>query len=182
MTALPAGLTAGTWNVDGVHSEFAFVARHAGVSKVRGTFEVIGGAIEVGETLEESRVTAEADAASITTGNEQRDGHLQSGDFLLAEENPKIVFTSSAIENVDGPEFDLRGTLSMRGVEQEVVFKAEFNGVAEDPYGNTVAGFSATATVNRKDFGMSFEAVLKGGELLVSDKVAISIEIEAVRA
>lgn len=182
MTALPAGLTAGTWNVDAAHSEFAFVARHAGVSKVRGLFTVIGGSVEVGETLEDSTVSATAEAASITTGNEQRDGHLRTGDFLLADEYPEITFASTAVENVDGPEFDLRGVLTIRGVEREVVFHAEFNGAAEDPGGNMVAGFSATGTVNRKDFGMSFDAVLKGGELLVSDKIAVNIEIEAVRA
>lgn len=182
MTALPTNLTAGTWTVDTVHSAFTFIARHAGVSKVRGQFDVIGGAIEVADEFENSTVTAEADASSITTGNEQRDGHLQSGDFLLAEENPKVVFQSTGISNFDGEEFDLEGTLSMRGVTKPVSFKAEFSGATEDPNGNTVAGFSATATINRKDWGMDFDAVLKGGELLVSDKVTLEIDIEAVKA
>jgi polyisoprenoid-binding protein YceI len=182
MTALPTNLTAGTWNVDALHSTFGFIARHAGVSKVRGQFEVIGGTHEVAEEFENSTVSAEADASTITTGNEQRDGHLQSGDFLLAEENPKVVFQSTAIKNFDGEEFDLEGTLSMRGVSKPVTFKAEFSGATEDPNGNMVAGFSATAKINRKDWDMNFDAVLKGGELLVSDKITLEIDIEAVKA
>lgn len=182
MTALPNNLTAGTWNVDTVHSKFAFIARHAGVSKVRGQFDVIGGEIVVGDDFESSTVAAEADATSISTGNEHRDGHLQSGDFLLAEENPKVTFESTGISNFDGEEFDLTGTLTMRGVSKEVTLKAEFGGAAEDPNGNTVAGFSASGRINRKDWGMDFEAVLKGGELLVSDRITLEIDIEAVKA
>ncbi|GAA4506022.1 YceI family protein [Brevibacterium yomogidense] len=181
MTALP-NLTAGTWNIDAGHSQFAFIARHAGVSRVRGHFQVIGGAIAVGEEFENSTVRAEAAASSITTGNEQRDGHLQSGDFLLAEENPTIVFESTGISDVDGTDFQLTGNLTMRGVTKEVTLSAEYAGAAEDPNGNTVAGFSATGRINRKDWGMSFDAVLKGGELLVSDRVTLEIDIEAVRA
>ena len=182
MTALPQGLTAGTWNIDPVHSEFAFTARHAGVSKVRGHFEEIAGAVSIGETLEDSSVTAEANASSISTRNEQRDGHLTSGDFFLAEEHPKLSFKSTAIRADDAEEFETVGELTMRGVTKEVAFATEFAGVATDPNGNQVAGLSATATVNRKDFGMSFDAVLGGGELLVSDKIKIELELELVKA
>lgn len=182
MTALPNNLTAGTWNIDAVHSKFAFIARHAGVSKVRGQFDVIGGEVVVGEDFESSTVSAEADASSITTGNEHRDGHLQSGDFLLAEENPKVIFESTGISNFDGEEFDLTGKLTMRGITKDITLKAEFGGAAEDPNGNIVSGFSATGRINRKDWDMNFEAVLKGGELLVSDTITIEIDIEAVKA
>ncbi|GAA2002429.1 YceI family protein [Brevibacterium samyangense] len=182
MTALPTALTAGTWNIDALHSEFGFVARHAGVSKVKGKFTEISGALEVGESLEDTKVVAKAVASSITTGNEQRDGHLQSGDFFLAEEHPEVVFESIAFENWDDDEFTLRGTLTMRGVSKEVAFDAEFNGVATGPDGSLMAGFSAETTINRKDFGMTFHAVLGGGELLVSDKVKLHIEIEAIKA
>lgn len=182
MTALPQGLTAGTWNIDPIHSEFTFTARHAGVSKVRGLFEEIGGSVDVGETLKNSSVSAEALVDSISTRQEQRDGHLKSGDFFLAEEHPKLTFTSTAIKASDSEEFETVGELTMRGVTKEVAFKTEFGGAATDPNGNQVAGLSATATVNRKDFGMSFEAVLGGGELLVSDKVKIELELELVKA
>ena len=98
MTGLPQGLTAGTWNIDPIHSEFTFTARHAGVSKVRGHFEEIAGDVNIGETLEDSTVSAEASADSINTRNEQRDGHLKSGDFFLAEEHPKLSFKSTGIK------------------------------------------------------------------------------------
>jgi polyisoprenoid-binding protein YceI len=182
MTALPQGLTAGTWNIDPVHSEFTFTARHAGVSKVRGHFEEIAGSVSVGETLEDSSVSAEANAESITTRNEQRDGHLKSGDFFLAEEHPKLTFQSTAVKADASDEFEIVGELTMRGVTKEVTFSTEFAGVATDPNGNQVAGLSASANVNRKDFGMTFDAVLGGGELLVSDKIKIELELELVRA
>lgn len=180
MTALPTNLTPGTWNFDALHSDFGFVARHAGISKVRGEFTEFTGAISVADEFENSTVEAAANVASITTGNEQRDGHLRSSDFFLAEEHPRATFRSTAIENFDGAEFDLVGDLTMRGVTRPVTFKAEFNGAAVDG-DSALAGFSATTTVNRKDFGMKFDAALGGGELLVSDKIAINIEIEAAK-
>lgn len=182
MSALPKGLTAGTWNIDPVHSEFTFTARHAGVSKVRGQFEEIGGVVTVAENLEDSSVNAEAVVDSITTRNEQRDGHLKSGDFFQAEQHPKLTFSSNAVKAESADEFEIVGELTMRGVTKEVAFATEFGGVATDPNGNQVAGMSASATVNRKDFGMEFEAVLGGGELLVSDKVKIDLELELVKA
>ncbi|MGO2037068.1 MAG: YceI family protein [Brevibacterium sp.] len=182
MSALPKGLTAGTWNIDPVHSEFTFTARHAGVSKVRGQFEEIGGVVTVAENLEDSSVSAEAVVDSITTRNEQRDGHLKSGDFFQADQHPKLTFSSTTVKAESADEFEIVGELTMRGVTKEVVFATEFGGVATDPNGNQVAGMSASTTVNRKDFGMEFEAVLGGGELLVSDKVKIDLELELVKA
>lgn len=182
MTALPQGLTAGIWNIDPVHSEFTFTARHAGVSKVRGQFEDIAGSVNVGETLEDSSATAEADVESITTRNPQRDGHLKSGDFFESEKNPKLTFKSTAVKAKSDEEFDLVGELTMRGVTKEVAFAAEFNGVATDPNGNQVAGLSAETTIDRKDYGMEFNAVLGGGELLVSNKIKIALELELVKA
>ncbi|WP_231447054.1 YceI family protein [Brevibacterium zhoupengii] len=182
MTALPQGLTAGIWNIDPVHSEFTFTARHAGVSKVRGHFEDIAGSVTVGETLEDSSVSAEADVESISTRNPQRDGHLKSGDFFEAENNPKLTFNSTGIKASSNDEFDLVGELTMRGVTKEVTFSTEFSGVATDPNGNQVAGLSASSKVDRKDFGMEFNAVLGGGELLVSNKIKIELELELVKA
>lgn len=182
MTALPQGLVPSTWTIDPVHSEFTFTARHAGVSKVRGHFEDISGTVNVGETLEDSSVTAEAVVNSISTRNDHRDGHLKTSDFFAADEYPTLNFTSTGVKPKSDAEFDLVGQLTMRGVTKEVVFATEFGGVATDPNGNQVAGLSAEATVNRKDFGMEFEAVLGGGELLVSDKVKIGLELELVKA
>ena len=181
MTQFP-GLTTGTWTIDPVHSEFAFVARHAGVSKVRGIFTDFEGTLEVAEDFADSSVTATAEVVSVDTRNEQRDGHLKTGDFFSAEEFPQLTFTSTAIRDIDGENFALVGELTMRGVTKEVVFDAEFNGATTDPNGNQVAGFSAATTVNRKDYGMAFEVVLGGGDLLVSDKVKIELELEFVKA
>lgn len=178
MTALPTALSTGTWTIDGSHSEFGFVARHAGISKVKGKFDEIGGTVTFAEEFENSTVEAYAQASSITTGNEQRDGHLQSGDFFLAEEHPQVTFTATKIAKFDGEEFELTGDLTMRGVTKSVTFDAEFNGATVDPMGNNVAGFSAKATVNRKDYGMTFDVALGTGELLVSDKIKIVLELE----
>lgn len=180
MTALPTNLTAGTWTIDGVHSSFDFSVRHSGVSKVKGTFTGISGAIAVGDTFEDSSVEAAADVASVTTRNEQRDGHLQSGDFFLAEEYPKLTFKSTEIKDFDGEDFTLVGDLTIRGVTKSIEFDAEFTGVStggEAP----VAGFEASASINRKDFGLNFNVVLPGGDLLVGDKVKIEINIEAAQ-
>lgn len=181
MSNLPAGLTAGTWNVDASHSDFAFTVRHAGVTKVRGNLYGIEGSVVFGDDFESTSVQASADATTISTNNEQRDGHLQSADFFLAGEHPRVSFTSTSVSNFDGETFDLAGDLNIRGVSKAVTFKAEFNGSNEDPYGNTVAGFSATASINRKDFGMEFNATVPGGDLLVGDKVKIDIELEVVK-
>ena len=182
MTALPQGLSAGTWNVDANHSEFAFTARHAGVSKVRGKFSVIGGTVEFGDDFESLKVEATADASTIDTNNADRDGHLKSNDFFLAEEHPQITFKSVKVHDFDGSEFKLEGELTIRGVSQTVTFDAEFNGANEDPYGNKVAGFSAVGKVSRKAFGMEFNATIPGGDLLVSDKITIDVELELTKA
>lgn len=182
MAALPAGLTAGTWNIDPSHSEFAFRVRYAGVSRVRGSFDVIGGSFTVGESLEELSVSAHADTASVDTGNADRDAHLQQADFFLAEEHPRLTFAStSAVLGADG-EFTLVGDLTIRGVTKSVEFAASFNGAAEDPYGQTIAGFDASAKVDRRDFGIAFDAAMPGGDLLVGNRVDILIELEAVKA
>lgn len=182
MTALPAGLTAGTWNVDASHSDFAFRVRHAGVSRVRGSFDVIGGSFTVEDTFESLSVTAHADAASVDTGNADRDAHLQQGDFFLAEEHPQLTFTSTSVVPGDDDEFTLDGDLTIRGVTKSVKFNATFNGAAEDPYGRTIAGFEASAKIDRRDFGIAFDAVMPGGDLLVANRVDILIELEAVKA
>lgn len=182
MTALPQGLTTGKWDIDTAHSEFAFRVRHAGISRVRGTFEVIGGSFEVGETFEDVKVEAFADAASIDTGNEDRDAHLQQADFFLAEEHPRLSFESTEIKPEDDEEFKLIGDLTIRGVTKSVEFEAAFNGAAEDPYGRTIAGFEAKARVDRRDFGMAFDGAMPGGDKLVGNRIDILIELEAVKA
>lgn len=178
--ALPNNLIPGSWNVDPAHSEFSFTVRHAGVSKVRGHFAVIGGAVIVGEDLASSSVQATADASSIVTGNQQRDQHIATGDFFDAENNPEISFVSTSLSGT-WEEFTLAGDLTIRGETRPVEFAAEFNGVADTPMGTTAAGFSATTVIRRKDFGINFDVLTGDNTLLVGDKVTLGIEVEALK-
>jgi polyisoprenoid-binding protein YceI len=175
MTAFP-GLTAGTWTVDPTHAEVGFVARHLMVAKVRGRFTEVSGTVEVGETLADTSVRALASAASISTNQADRDGHLRSGDFLDVEAYPELTFVSTSV-TADS----MTGDLTIKGVSRSVTFDLEFDGVAGDPWGNTKAGFTATTSINRSDWGLTWNAALEGGGVLVSDKIALTLEIELLK-
>jgi polyisoprenoid-binding protein YceI len=181
MTEIP-GFVAGTWDIDAAHSEVAFTVRHMMVSKVRGRFDKFEGKIVTGEKPEDSSVTASVDLASISTNNEQRDGHIRSADFFEVETYPTMTFTSTGIRNLEGDGFLLDGNLSLKGVTRPVTFEAELNGIGPDAYGGTRIGFSAIAEINRKDFNVSFDGPIPGtsGGVVVSDKVTVSLEIEGV--
>lgn len=172
-----ADLTPGTWTVDPSHTEVGFVARHLMVTKVRGRFPQVDGTVTVAEPFSASSVTATAQIASVTTGNADRDAHLRSGDFFDAENHPQMSFVSTAV-TADA----LEGELTIRGVSRPVRFELSFQGVATDPWGNTKAAFEADATVNRRDWGLEWNAALEGGGVLVSDKVQIVLEIQLVKA
>lgn len=173
------GYVVGTWDIDPVHSDVSILARHFVVSKVRGHFKDYSGEIVTAENPLDSSVTATIKSASVDTGNEQRDGHIHSADFLDVENHPEITFRSTAI-SPDGGEFALEGDLTIRGVTKPVSMTLELNGFGPDPYGGTRVGFSAKTTVLRKDFGVAFNAVMEGGGAVVSDKLEVTLEIEAV--
>jgi polyisoprenoid-binding protein YceI len=173
------GYVAGTWTIDPVHSEVGFTARHMVVAKVRGRFRTFSGQIVTGEDPLDSSVTAEIDLSSIDTGNEQRDGHIRSADFFEVETYPTMTYRSTGVRQ-DGDGFVLDGKLTLKGVTRDVPMKLEINGFGPDAYGGTRAGFSATAEINRRDFGVSFAAVMETGGAVVSDKITIQLEIEAV--
>jgi len=179
-TSLPAGLTTGVWAIDASHSEAAFSVRHAGISKVRGTVAITEGALTVGEDLSTTSVTATLDPSTVSTGDAGRDGHLQSADFFEVESFPTWTFASTSVRN-DGGEFVIVGDLTLHGVTRPVELATEFNGTAVDAYGNLRAGFSATTTISRKEFGLTWNAALEAGGVLVSDKAALTIEISAIR-
>jgi polyisoprenoid-binding protein YceI len=179
-TRIP-GYVAGTWTIDPVHSEVGFSVRHMMVSKVRGRFNTFSGEIVTGEKPANSSVTAEIDLASIITGNEQRDAHIRSADFFEVETYPKMTFRSTGVRE-DGDDYILDGELTLKGVTKTVPLRLELNGFAEDPYGGTRAGFTATTEINRGDFNVSFNAPMQNGGVVVSDKVNIHLEIEAVLA
>ncbi|HEY0188661.1 MAG TPA: YceI family protein [Cellulomonas sp.] len=180
-TTLPAGLTTGTWNLDPAHTEAAFTVRHAGISKVRGTVAVTGGVITVGDDLAISSVSATLDPSTISTGDAGRDGHIKSGDFFDIETFGEWTFTSTSVV-ADGEDYVVTGDLAIHGVTRSVELATEFGGAATDPFGNQRAGFSASTTISRKDFGITWNAALETGGVLVSDKVVITLEVSAIKA
>src|SRR6266568_5781458 len=173
------GYVAGTWAIDPVHSEVGFSVRHMMVSKVRGKFTKFSGELVTASDVLDSSVTAEIDLASIETGAEQRDAHLRSPDFFDTENHPQMTYRSTGIRR-DGGDFILDGELTLKGVTRSVPLTLEVNGFGPDAYGGTRAGFSATAEINRQDFGVNWNAAMETGGVVVSDKVAIHLEIEAV--
>ena len=174
-------LTPGTWNVDASHSTVGFTARHLMVTKVRGRFASFSGSITVPEDRLRASVVATVEAGSISTGDDQRDGHLRSADFLATEEFPTLELRSTSLRQ-DGGDFVLVADLTIKGVTRSVEFELEFDGVATDPWGNTKAAFSAETEINRKDFGLEWNVVLETGGVLVSEKVKITLDIQAVKA
>jgi polyisoprenoid-binding protein YceI len=172
------------WDFDNAHSSVEFTVRHLLVSKVRGRFTKWNGKLELDEQdLSRSNVEVDIDVASVDTHEPQRDAHLRSGDFFEAETHPRIVFKSKRVEEKGKDHLAVTGDLTIRGTTREVVLDVERGGiVAKDPWGKRRAGFTATATINRKDFGVSFNQVLDQGGLALSEEVAITIEIEATAA
>ncbi len=173
------GYVAGTWEIDPVHSEVGFTARHMMVSKVRGRFTTFSGEIALGENPEQSSVTATIDLTSINTGNEQRDQHIRSADFFEVDKYTTMTYRSTGIR-AEGDHYIVDGELTLKDVSKEVPLTLELNGFGPDPYGGTRAGFTATAEINRRDFGVNFSAPMETGGVVVSDKIAIQLEIEAV--
>jgi polyisoprenoid-binding protein YceI len=172
----------GTWTLDPAHTRIGFVARHAMVTKVRGSFnEFEGTATLDGANPANSRAEVTIKAHSIDTRNAQRDGHLRSNDFLAMDEYPEITFSSTGVRQVDDTTFELTGDLSIKGVTNSVTIPFTFEGLATDPFGNQRAGFEGSVVINRKDYGITWNAALEGGGVLVSDKVTLEFEISAIK-
>lgn len=180
MSTLP--VPAGTWNIDPSHSSVEFVVRHMGLSKVRGRFDAFTASLEVGEELAESSLAAEVDLASVSTGNSDRDQHLQGTDFFDVETNPKMAFRSKRIDGTDA-EYAVTGDLTINGVTREVAFDVEFNGTETFPFDQSVhAGFSATGAISRKDYGIEFEVPLGADKVMIGDKITIELEAQFAAA
>jgi len=179
-TSIP-GYEAATWNIDPVHSEVGFSARHMMVSKVRGRFTTFSGQLVTADDPAASSVTAEIDLTSINTGNEQRDAHIKSADFFEVETYPTMTYKSTGVR-VDDGEYVLDGDLTLKGVTRSVPLRLELNGFGADPYGGYRAGFTATGELNRRDFNVNFNAPMQNGGVVVSDKITLHLEIEAVKA
>jgi polyisoprenoid-binding protein YceI len=177
-TQIP-GYVVGTWDIDPVHSDVSFTVRHMMVSKVRGRLGTFAGEIVTAPRFSDSTVTATVDATSVDAGNAQRDGHIRTADFFEVETHPTWEFRSTALRG-DGDEHELDGELTIKGVTRPVTFALEVNGFGPDAYGGTRAGFSATTTINRSDFGVDISMPLDGGGVVVGEKVQVALEIEAV--
>jgi polyisoprenoid-binding protein YceI len=176
-TAVPAGV----WNIDTSHTTVNFSVRHMMVSKVRGKFATFGGTIVIAEDPTASTLEASVDMASVDTGDAGRDEHLRTSDFFDIQTHPTMTFTSTSI-TASGGDYELTGDLTIRGVTRPVTFELELGGVGTDPWGNTRAGFTATTTINRKDWGLEYNAVLEGGGVLIGEKVTIELDVEATLA
>jgi polyisoprenoid-binding protein YceI len=170
-----------SWSIDKAHSRVGFAVKHMMVSTVRGSFKEYGGTVALDTSdFTRSKFEGWVDVGSIDTANADRDNHLRTNDFLDREAHPKMTFKSSSIERKGDGEFAVHGDLSIRGVAKPVVFEVEYGGTGKNPWGKTVAAFSAHTTINRKDFGVSWNAALETGGVLVADKVKIEIDLEAV--
>jgi polyisoprenoid-binding protein YceI len=179
-TALPTGVVAGTYDIDPTHSSASFTVRHAGISKVRGSVTITGGALAIGAGIESSTVTAELDATSVSTGDANRDGHLKSADFFTVEQFPTWTFVSTAVSG-SADEFVVTGDLTINGVTKSVELKTEFTGTAVDAFGAERAAFEASTEISRKDFNITWNAALEAGGVLVSDKVKIELDLSTIK-
>jgi polyisoprenoid-binding protein YceI len=174
--------TAESWTIDTVHSSIGFRVRHMVISKVNGRFTRWSGTLVLdGENLAGSRVDVTIDAASVDTHEPQRDAHLRSADFFDAETFPTLEFRSRRVERKGEDRYRVSGDLTIHGVTREVVLEVEEGGRVRDPWGNERIGFLAKTTIDRRDFGLTWNQVLEAGGLAVSEKVEIEIEVEAVK-
>jgi polyisoprenoid-binding protein YceI len=172
---------AGTYTIDPGHSGVSFTGRHLMVSKVRGKFAAESGSVIIADDPEQSSVEATISAASVESGDAKRDEHLRSADFFDVEQYPTITFRSTGVEDHHNGEFTLRGDLTVRGVTRPVTLQGEFLGASQSPWNTTVIGFTAETEVNRRDWGLEWNMALDTGGVLVSDKIKLVIDVEAIR-
>ena len=170
----------GSYVLDGSHTHLGFAVRHMAVAKVRGSFTECSGTLELAEDPSDSTVSVTIQADSVDTRDENRDNHLRADDFFHVAEHPTWTFVSTAIRPVTATEWHVDGDLTSRGVTQAVTLDAVLEGVVQDPSGNHRVGFSASTTIDRDDFGVSFHGVMEAGGLVVGKKIEIQIEAEAV--
>lgn len=172
----------GKYTLDQDHTRIGFVARHAMVTKVRGSFNEFSGTATLdGEDPSKSAAELTIQAASIDTRNDDRDGHLRSNDFLAMEQYPEITFRTTRIAPTGEDNFDVTGDLTIKGVTQSVTVPFSFEGQVTDPFGNVRVGFDGSVVINRKDFDITWNAALETGGVLVSDKVTLELEVSAIK-
>jgi polyisoprenoid-binding protein YceI len=177
-----ADLTGG-YAIDPAHTRIGFVARHAMVTKVRGSFTEFEGKVNLDEQSPgASSAQIVIKVNSIDTGNTDRDGHLRSNDFFAMDEFPEITFFSTGVEKLGRKDFRVTGDLTVKGVTKPVTIDFEYQGSAKDPFGNLRAGFEGKAMINRKDFGVSFNSPMETGGVLVGDKITLEFDVSLIRS
>lgn len=184
MTTATTDLTTytGTYSFDPAHTRLGFVARHAMVTKVRGAFNEFDGTATIdGADPTKSSVRVSIKVNSVDTGHDQRDGHLRTNDFLDIEKFPEITFVSTSIGHEGGNDFTVTGDLTIKDVTKQVSFPLEFQGGAKDPFGNDRIGFEGSLVIYRKDWGITWNAALETGGVLVSDKVTLEFDVSAIK-
>lgn len=170
------------WVLDPSHSEITFKVKHMMFTNVSGKFDTFQATAESdGDNFENARFDFQAETTSINTGNGDRDNHLRGGDFFDAEQFPQLTFKSTSFQQKSGDDYTLTGDLSVHGVTKSISLDVEFGGLAQDPWGNTKAGLSATGKLNRKDFGLNWNAALEAGGVLVGEEVKLHIELQFVK-
>lgn len=170
-----------SWNIDPTHSEIQFKVKHLVISTVTGLFKSFNGSLETeGDSFENAKVNFEADINSITTNNEDRDTHLKSDDFFNAGEFPKMTFESTSFTSTGDNTYELIGNLTIRDITKEVTLDVTHGGTVDDPYGQTKAGFEINGEINRKEFGLTWDAVTEAGSVVVGDKVKLNLNVQVV--
>lgn len=175
-------MAAKNWVIDPTHSEIQFKIKHLMITNVTGSFNLFQAIVETEEEdFSKAKVSFTADIDSVSTGNDQRDGHLKSAEFFDAGNFPKLSFVATKYENIDNDgSYELHGDITIKDVTKPIKLSVEFGGVVKDPYGNTKAGFSINGKINRKDFGLTWTAVTEAGGIVVSDDVRIVCEIQLI--
>jgi polyisoprenoid-binding protein YceI len=170
------------WVIDPSHSEIQFKVKHMMISTVTGQFLQFNATIETtGDDFSTAKIEFSSDIISITTNNDQRDSHLRTSDFFDAENHPQLTFVGERLEKIDNGNFKVYGTLTMRGVARKEVFNVEYGGIITDPYGLTRAGFSLSGNVNRREYGVNFNAMTETGGIVVADEVKILVNAEFIK-
>lgn len=172
--------TAAKWVLDAAHSELTFKVKHMMITNVKGGFNNFSVQVD-GDDIFKSTILVSVDAASVNTNNTDRDAHLKSADFFDTEQHKEISFQSTSFTPTDDDEFELSGILTIKGISKEITLDVEFGGINKDPWGNQKAGFSIEGKINRKDWGLNWNAALETGGVLVSEEVKISGEIQFVK-
>lgn len=174
--------TSTKWALDPAHSELLFKVKHLMITNIKGEFRKIKGeVISNGVDFSQASVNLTIDVSSIDTNDDGRDTHLKSADFFDAENHKEITFTGTSFKKLDDKNYQLKGFLNIRGISKEVILDVEFGGINKDPWGNEKAGFSVTGKINRKEWGLNWNAALETGGVLVSEEVKISAEVQFVK-